>query len=44
MILKTAASKYSISNSSNKGGEIGWIKETLLSKNLNDIIKKNENK
>ncbi len=29
--FRLAASKYSIANSSNKGGEIGWIKETLLS-------------
>ena len=43
--FKNAAAKYSISNSSNKGGEIGWIKETLLSENLNKILgnmKKNE--
>ena len=42
--MQTAA-KYSISNSSDKGGEIGWIKETLLSENLNKILgnmKKNE--
>ena len=32
--FKSAASKFSISNSMNKGGEIGWIKETLLSKKL----------
>ncbi len=36
--FKTAASKYSIANSANIGGEIGWIKETLLSKNLNSLI------
>ena len=29
--FKAAASRYSISNSSSKGGEIGWVKETLLS-------------
>ena len=43
--FKNAAAKYSISNSSDKGGEIGWIKETLLSENLNKILgnmKKNE--
>ena len=34
-----AASKYSISNSSLRGGEIGWVKETLLSKKLNNILK-----
>ena len=38
--FKTAASRFSISNSSNKGGEIGWIKETLLSNNLNIILNK----
>lgn len=32
--FKSAATKYSISNSSNKGGQIGWIKETLLSEEL----------
>lgn len=39
--FRLAASKYSIANSSNKGGEIGWIKETLLSplliKNLKNL-------
>ena len=34
--FENTANKYSISNTSNKGGKIGWIKETLLS---NDIIK-----
>lgn len=34
-----AAAKYSISNSSIRGGEIGWVKETLLSKKLNNILK-----
>ena len=29
--FKVAASKYSISNSSNRGGEIGWVKDTFLS-------------
>ena len=38
--FKTAATKYSISNTSNKGGEIGWVKETLLSENLINILKK----
>ena len=37
--FKTAASKYSISSNSKTGGEIGWVKETLLSKDLNAIIK-----
>ena len=37
--FKAAASKFSISSSSNKGGEIGWIKETLLSDRLVKILK-----
>ena len=37
--FKTAATKYSISSNSKTGGEIGWVKETLLSKDLNAIIK-----
>ena len=36
--FKTAATKYSISNSSKRGGEIGWIKETLLSNKINSIL------
>ena len=36
--FKTAAIKYSISNSSKRGGEIGWIKETLLSSRINSIL------
>tara|TARA_Y100000591_G_C21844191_1_gene707628 strand:- start:613 stop:1536 length:924 start_codon:yes stop_codon:yes gene_type:complete len=38
--FKSAAFKYSIANSSKSGGEIGWVKETLLSKDLNDKLKK----
>ena len=38
--FKTAASRFSISNSANSGGKVGWIKETLLSENLNSILKK----
>ncbi len=38
--FKIAASKYSISNSSNKGGQIGWVKETLLSKELILLLEK----
>ena len=38
--FKSAAFKYSIANSSKSGGEIGWIKETLLSKDLNNKLKK----
>ena len=36
--FKNAATKFSISNSAIKGGEIGWIKETLLSENLIKIL------
>ena len=38
--FKAAAARYSISNSSNKGGLIGWIKETLLSNEINIILSK----
>ncbi len=38
--FKSAASKYSLSNSSNRGGQIGWIKETLLSDDLLNILNK----
>ena len=38
--FKSAAFKYSIANSSKSGGQIGWVKETLLSKELNDKLKK----
>ncbi len=38
--FKSAATRYSISNSSSNGGNIGWIKETLLSDNLNKLLKK----
>ncbi len=38
--FKTAVSKYSISSSSNIGGELGWIKETMLSNDLNKILSK----
>lgn len=38
--FKNAAAKFSISNSSDKGGEIGWIKETLLSDKLIKILAK----
>ena len=37
--FKAAASKFSITSSSNKGGDIGWIKETLLSDRLVKILK-----
>ena len=35
-----AALIYSISNSSNNGGKLGWIKESSLSKKISDKIKK----
>ena len=41
--FKAAASKFSVSSSSNKGGDIGWIKETLLSDRLVKILKETEN-
>ena len=42
--FKAAAARYSISDSYNKGGEIGWVKETLLSNEINNILSKmNEN-
>ncbi len=37
--FKIAATKFSISNSSERGGEIGWVKETLLSEELTKKIK-----
>lgn len=37
--FKSAAIKFSLSNSASRGGEIGWIKETLLSEILNDKLK-----
>ncbi len=36
--FKNASYNFSISNSSKKGGEIGWVKETLLSDKLNKIL------
>ena len=36
--FKSAASKFSISNSSNKGGDIGWIKETFLSDEIAKLL------
>ncbi len=38
--FKTAATRYSISDSAKIGGQIGWVKETLLSENLNSLLKK----
>lgn len=38
--FKAAANRYSIASSANRGGEIGWIKETLLPDDLNKILKK----
>ncbi len=36
--FKAASLKFSISGSVTKGGEIGWVKETLLSKNISNIL------
>ena len=36
--FKNTANKFSISNTSNKGGEIGWVKETLLSEDLIQVL------
>lgn len=41
--FKSAAIKFSLSNSASRGGEIGWIKETLLSEILNDKLKNLKN-
>ncbi len=38
--FKAASLKFSISESATKGGEIGWVKETLLSKNISNILNK----
>ena len=38
--FKTAVSKYSISGSSDIAGELGWIKETMLSNDLNKMLGK----
>lgn len=38
--FKTAASKYSIANSALRGGNIGWVKETLLSDSLINVLVK----
>ena len=37
--FKNAATKYSISDSAYNGGEIGWVKETLLSEKLSDVLR-----
>ncbi len=34
-----AALVYSTSNSSNKGGELGWIKETSMNKKISNLLK-----
>ena len=42
--MKNTANIYSISDNSNFGGEIGWIKETQVSEKILEKIKKiNEN-
>ncbi len=38
--FKKAATKFSISNSGIKGGDIGWVNSKALSRKINDIIKK----
>ena len=38
--FKAAASKFSVSNTSQIGGEIGWVKETLLSEKLSKELSK----
>ncbi len=40
--FKTAAVKYSISDTSNKGGQIGWVKDTFLSEDLVKLLSKIE--
>ena len=35
-----AALVYSISNTANKGGKLGWVKESILSKNIFNELKK----
>ena len=40
--FKTAAVKYSISDTSNKGGQIGWVKDTFLSEDLVELLSKIE--
>ena len=37
--FKAAASKFSITSSSNKGGDIGWIKETFLSEEIVKLLR-----
>ena len=41
--FKSAAAKFSLSNSASRGGEIGWVKETLLSEILNRKLKNLKN-
>ena len=38
--FESAAIKYSIANSSKNNGNIGWIKETLLSNKISDMLRK----
>ena len=35
-----AALTYSISNTANKGGQLGWVKETIMSSKIKKIVKK----
>ena len=38
--FRSAASRYSLSNTANRGGDIGFVKETILSNDLNSILSK----
>ena len=38
-VFSQTALKYSISNTSNKGGKLGWVKETIMSSKIKKIIK-----
>tara|TARA_B100000989_G_C19532114_1_gene470647 strand:+ start:6209 stop:7135 length:927 start_codon:yes stop_codon:yes gene_type:complete len=38
--FKKAALKYSISDTANKGGELGWVKTSVLSQKVKDELKK----
>jgi len=38
--FKVAASKFSLSNTASKGGDIGWVKETLLAEKFLNILSK----
>lgn len=40
--FETTALKYSISDSSKKGGKLGWVKEISLSRAIKNIVKKTD--